>query len=47
MTWISFTYLFTFSIYIAVKRGSSPQGLISIHCLQCKLLSAFVLSWFL
>lgn len=47
MTWVSFTNLFTFSIYIAVKRSSSPQGLISIHCRQCKLLSAFVLLWFL
>lgn len=44
MTWVSFTNLFTFSIYIAVKRSSSPQGLISIHCCQCKLLSAFVLT---
>lgn len=43
MTWVSFTNLFTSSIYIAVKRSSSPQGLISIHCCQCKLLSAFVL----
>lgn len=42
-TWISFTYLFTFSIYVAVKRSSSPQGLMSIHCPQCKLL--MFLSW--
>lgn len=47
MMWISFTYLFTFRIYIAVKHSSSPQRLISIHCLQCKLLRPFVLILFL